>query len=370
MSRLANAWAEQGHEVTLVTIDRGDAPAYPLDESIQLLNLDLPGGPARHLLQGLFRNLRRVRRLRRALCRSKPDIVISFMDRPNVLTLLASRGLGVPVVVSERTDPTHYDLGPLWNRLRRWTYLSADTLVCQTDAVLAWFQQRIKVRGCVIPNPVWMPPAATPLDRPRPERLAGHVMVAVGRLDQGKGIDLLLEAFARVARGHPDWSLEILGKGPLLKQLQEQSKALNLQQVHFTGEVSDPFPVLRAADLFVLSSRHEGFPNALCEAMACGLPVVALNCSPGVAAIIRHNVDGVLVAAQDVSALAAALDRLMSDAPERDRLAARAPDVLVRFSPERVLQLWEGLFREVVAGGTRPRARLRAAAGEEKQEVR
>jgi glycosyltransferase involved in cell wall biosynthesis len=170
----------------------------------------------------------------------------------------------------------------------------------------------------------------------------------MGRLSAEKGFDLLLDAFARIAPQHADWSLKILGQGPLRPALQAQALRLDLgERVQFTGEVADPFPILRVADLFVFPSRSEGFGMALAEAMACGLPAVSFDCPSGPRDIVRDGIDGILVPPEDVVALAAALDRLMGDAQERERLAVRAPEVTVRFSRERILSLWQDLFNDL-----------------------
>lgn len=344
LSLLANAWAEQGKEITVLRLDHGQAPAYPIDASVKLSSLGLLA-ESHNPFQGIWRNFYRIRILRRAISESQPDIVVSFMDRTNVLTLLATRGLGYPVAVSEQNDPRGYNVGKIWSALRRMMYPFADALVCPTSSLLAHFQAAMKIKVYAIPNPFPLPPGATQ-SRTRPGgEQAKYILVALGRLVPEKGFDILLNAFAQVAKRHPEWSLTIMGGGPLRNDLEEQTARLGLSaQIHLAGEVLDPFPTLCEADLFVCSSRTEGFGIALCEAMACGLPVVAFDCPSGPRDIIRHEVDGVLVPSQDMNALAAALDRLMGNAQERQRLAARATEVVVRFSTDSILGLWQRLF--------------------------
>jgi glycosyltransferase involved in cell wall biosynthesis len=170
----------------------------------------------------------------------------------------------------------------------------------------------------------------------------------MGRLVPQKGFDRLLEAFASIARERPGWSLTIHGEGPQRLPLTERTESLGLAgQVRFPGVTDDPAAALADADLFVLSSRWEGFPTVLGEAMALGRPVVAFDCPSGPADLIRDGLDGVLVPRDDIAALASAMASLIDDPTRRAALAARAPEVLERFGLTAILARWDELFAEV-----------------------
>ena len=129
--------------------------------------------------------------------------------------------------------------------------------------------------------------------------------------------------------------------------------------MNLPGWVGNPHTFLNQADVFVLSSRIEAFPMALTEAMVCGLPVIATECGSGIREIVRENLDGLIVPAEDVPSLAAAMNRLMSDEDIRGRMAGRASEVRARFGLEKVMGMWEGLLEETIRGGTGPSAQER-----------
>jgi glycosyltransferase involved in cell wall biosynthesis len=174
----------------------------------------------------------------------------------------------------------------------------------------------------------------------------------MGRLVRQKGFDLLLEAFAQVPQGvRAGWKLGIIGEGPLRAELTGRIESEGLQgQAMLLGRFSNPLPLLRAARFFVLSSRYEGFPTVLVEALACGLPAVAFDCPCGPSEIVRNGTDGLLVPPGDVQALATAMARLMADSGLLQRLAERSPEALERFSERRYLGQWEALIRRLTAG--------------------
>jgi len=364
LCRLANCWVGRGHEVTLLTLS-AEPPFYRLEERVTRVALGVDRKSA-NVFEGLSANARKLYVLRGAIAGSRPDVVVSFLDTTNILTLLATLGLGVPVIVSERIDPSFNDeLGRIWRVLRRLVYPLAAKVVVQTNAVLVRMRRQLGTRVVVIPNPVVEPEARHSARRAQPSDQKW--VIGIGRLTVQKGFDVLLQGFAQVADRHPDWSLRILGDGPLSASLQRQIADLGLEARAFLlGRTSNPIPLLAESDLFVMPSRFEGFPNALCEAMACGLPVISFDCPSGPGEIIRNGVDGILLPREDLESLVAAMNCLMNDSDVRQRLSEHAPEVIGRFGLDRVVDEWERVFRNPDKEGS-PRRRWRIAPFEEKR---
>lgn len=349
MATLANHWAAKGWRLTLLTmVDGSESPFFPLHPQVQHVPLGLyaESGNWWHRLRN---NLRRLRVLRREIADSRPQAVLSFMDRTNVLVLLATWLLAVPVVVSERIYPVD-GIGSVWEALRRLLYPVAAGIVVLTERTAAVFPRSWRRKITVIPNPV-LALGAKDGDGPAP-KTGAFTVVAAGRLTEQKGFDLLIEAFGRLTGDFPAWNLLILGDGPKRSDLGSLCQRLGVaERVTFTGNVLQPETFLREADLFVLPSRFEGFPNVLCEAMACGLPVIAADCPTGPREIIRPEVDGLLVETENPEALARAMASLMADEPRRREMGRRATEITCRFGLHEVDMHWERLFAAVLERG-------------------
>jgi GalNAc-alpha-(1->4)-GalNAc-alpha-(1->3)-diNAcBac-PP-undecaprenol alpha-1,4-N-acetyl-D-galactosaminyltransferase len=344
MTIMANYWVSKGWSITLLTIN-DKPPFYDLDGRIKYIPLGIASNSS-NILIAIRDNLKRVQVLKSAIYESQPDAVISFLSKTNILTLLAARNMNIPVIVEEHNYPKMFPIGRIWELLRQWTYPQADKVVAITARALSCLSPQIQSRGCEIPNPV-LP--ITLSDNSSTQWMLKPSLISMGRLDPQKGFDLLLQAFAKLKNHYSEWTLTILGEGLLRPDLESLRDQLGLSdRVFFPGVVKNPQDFLKQADIFVMSSRFEGFPNALCEAMASGLPVISTDCPSGPKEIIREGVDGILVPNGDVSALTTAMALLMADREERKRLASRASEITERFSLEKIMNRWEVLLQEVI----------------------
>jgi len=343
LTTMANHWAAQGWEVTLISVDarRVDCyfPPLPQVKLVYLGAATRSAGPFRALLH----NARRILLLRRAVRAVGAEAVVSFLSATNVLTLLATRGLGIPVIVSERGDPDRALLPLLWRHARTLTYPLADSVVAQTEYALARLGRTVRRRGTVIANPV-----SSCGVRPDTQ---GRQVSAVGHLVPVKGFDLLIEAFARASRNHPDWRLVLWGEGPDRGILLALAQRLGVaDRVRCPGRSETPGGWIGSTTIFVLSSRHEGLPNALIEAMAAGAPVIATDCPVGgPRSVIAHGLDGLLVPPDDTGTMATVLERLMASAPLRSRLGTAAVKSAERFAEPAVMAQWTGLIAATIA---------------------
>jgi glycosyltransferase involved in cell wall biosynthesis len=348
LATVANHWRSRAAAVTILTFaPPGSESFFDLDPGIKVRHLGLRADSP-DPIRALTRNARRIQTLRREILRSRPDIVVSFMDTTNMLVLLATTGTGIPVVISERSDPTAQVARQPWRLLRPLLYRRAAAVVLLTQTAVGYFPPAVRLKSHVIPNPIVVEPHLPP----RTDAAAEPIIVAMGRLDHAKGFDLLLRAFATVAPDFPDWRIEIWGAGPLLAELERLRDGLALaDRVTFPGLTRDPIAVMRRGRVFVLSSRYESFGNVLVEAMASGLAVVAFDCPSGPREIVRSNIDGLLVPCGDVPGLSAAIRGLLSDPAERERLGTAAQEVLARFDLESVMAKWEVVLASVLTIG-------------------
>lgn len=347
-STVVNWWANSGIIVTLITLASPDEDFYPIDPRVR--RISLYGDCASSNWQTfLTNNSKRISRLSSSLHSVAADVILSFGDTTNVLVLLSSLGSTTPIVVSEHTDPRKHSIGRFPALLRRTIYKRADTVVVLTQGIAEWAKTIVPAeRIQVIPNPI----SNQFLDIHQPPKSDRRIILAMGRMGHEKGFDLLLDAFARIANKHPDWQLRIIGDGSERDNLRALAERLGIKSRVELGHLTrQPEIAFRQADLFVLSSRYEGFPMALLEAMTSGLPVIAFDCQSGPRELIHDGIDGLLVPAEDVDALAASMDGLMNSPFERERLAARAPEAADRFALPKVMAMWDTVLDNAVARG-------------------
>lgn len=292
------------------------------------------------------------------LSRATPDVVISTLLHVNAAAVLAVRlsRTGVPIVVRETNNFTAAGrpTGSLSGRIIRWTYGRADAIVALSEGVRDDVARRYSLdpgRITTIYNPV-------DLQRIRGARSADVVglpgwsdaesasrIIGIGRLVPQKGFDLLLRALAGIDR---PWTLALLGEGPAQGDLRRLARELGVSdRVMFAGHIANPYPYLSQADLFVLSSRWEGFGHVIAEAMACETPVVATRCPSGPDEIIEDGVTGRLCVPNSVEALSEAIDESLSDGESRRRYVANAAKHVLRFDARNVAAEYGALFQRI-----------------------
>jgi glycosyltransferase involved in cell wall biosynthesis len=342
-SVLAKHWVADGHDVTIATMGAGE-DFYVLDPRVKRRRHDL-SHPTGSAWQAAAAARRRIAALRALLIDEEPDVAIGMMTSWSVELALAARGLPVTTIGSERIHPPTIRLGRAWELLRRYGYGLLNHVVAQTEPSRRWIEAHTRARDVrVIANP-----CAEPTDE-HPAVLAGlpqhaPVILGVGRLVPQKRFDLLIEALASDQDALEEWHLVLVGEGPLQAELEQRVAAAGLTgRVHFPGRTPAIGGWYRRADIFALSSDFEGYPNALLEAMARGLAVVATDCETGPADLVEDGVNGLLVPPGDQRALAEALVRLAGDRDLRARLGRAALAVGAAHAPQAIAKKWEALF--------------------------
>ncbi|WP_044042975.1 glycosyltransferase family 4 protein [Caballeronia insecticola] len=346
---LVNAWVARGDEVTLVPTYSGrGAMFYPVDERVRVIHLaELVVGNGR----GPMRYIARVAALNKLIRDSRPDVLISFLPNVSIMTLLASRGTRVPVIACEHNNPSVDGRSRLWTLLCRVFYPRARIITVLTESIVESFRKMVPgARSIVVvPNPL---PNEVFERRLTLEEGAGRKKVmSVGRLTAQKQFDVLIDAFADVAKERDDVDLWIWGEGSDRASLEAQIARLGMRERIFLPGTTDAlWSELSNARAFAMSSRYEGMPMALMESLALGLPCVASDCPSGPRELTRDGRDGLLVPVGDRAALTAALRRLVNDDHLCREMGRQAADSMrERYGLQAILPVWDRLFASVGA---------------------
>jgi len=341
MTYLAGGLAVRGHEVTLLTLDNSVPDFYPLPANVTRVREQLPTFKQAGILGGFPR----LWRLTKAVRRTRPDVLISFMTISVAASCLFLR---VPFIYADHLDVRYLVYSLKWKILRNWLLGKAFAVAVLSQRDRTFIEEHHRAwRPVVIYNP-----ALPPLQEvsPRPEFMQDGVpyVVTAGRLVKQKGFDRLLAAWKQVCAATAHWRLAIIGAGEDENELKTLARTLAVQdRVDFVAPLKNLTAVFQHAQLYAMSSRAEGFPLVLLEALAAGVPAVSFNCT-GPDVIIRDGTDGFLVAQDDIDALAGRLIHLMQDEPLRQTFSRAARQITGRFSLEKYLDAYENLCKDAV----------------------
>lgn len=332
--RLANYWVQSGHKVSIITFS--NTPSfYPLDDRVVCHYLPTT---SYRWLRFIFFCIRIVL-FRIKIWQLKPDVVLSFLDKVNILTLFMLYKQGIPVVVSERIDPAYHYIHPVWRWLRKKLYPAAKKVIVQTSSVASYFP----IPTTIIPNPV------IPIETACDIRENANHIVTVGRLDPQKDHKTLVYAIQPLIKENPNIRLTIYGEGKERGRLEALIQKLELQNhISLPGSVPHIIDELRKADVFVFPSLYEGFPNALCEAMALGMPVVASRCSGNVD-LIQDGINGRIFEIGDVTGLTEALREIINSYDKRKMWGKEARQTVKDYKPENILKLWDDVMTDAAS---------------------
>ena len=348
--------ATGNYDITIITTDQEQKSIYfPIDSRIKVVNFDL--NFCEHynwpLVKKYFAHKRKLaqykRKLESFLLENEIDICVSLCGKEiDFLTSLKDRSRKIAELHFSKKHRALFlqarKQGLLWKwigdfrswQLKRATSRLSNLVVLTQQDLNDWLKTNKNVIS--IPNP-------SPLSPERTSILEIKKVITVGRLDAQKGYDYLIEAWEMVAKRYPEWTLDIYGSGELKNELQKQIADSGLdKKVHLSGTTKNIEEVYMSSSIFVMSSRYEGLPMVLIEAMSCGLPLVSFDCECGPREVIQNGKNGFLVPTFDIKLLADKLMLLMENVSLRKTMGSESKNMSSKYSVNEIMQHWMNLF--------------------------
>lgn len=341
MVNLAEYFYRQGTEVVVVTQYKKETE-YDIIPEIRRVYSE----PDEELLQGSRANkfMIRFRYLRNIWKTEKPDVILAFLGKNNLMAIATSRFLPVKTVVSVRGEPTMEYEGRFMQFLAKTIFRFADGIVLQTQMAMEFFPKSVQRKAIVLPNPL------NPLFLKKKKNAEKeNIIVAAGRLDDNKNHAMLIHAFARIASEYPNIKLIIYGEGECREQLERLIEEKELtDRITLPGSVKDIADRIEKARIFTLTSNTEGMPNSIMEAMALGIPVISTDCPcGGPATLIRDGENGLLIPVGDAYALADAMRKILSNPELEHKLGENAYKITEELHPDKVDNQWKKYLEQV-----------------------
>lgn len=331
---LAAYFRANGYKVTIVTKEQ-DCDEYSVPEGVTRILADIEGDEISNSRPlNLYRRIAKLRNIWKQL---KPDYIVSFIKKNNFMAITSAAGLHIPVIVSVRSNPAREYPDRVTRMLANILFARAAGVVLQTRQAKEFFPQVVQKKVVVLPNSLSEKFLQTKYMDERKKEI-----VWIGRMDSNKNPKMLLQAFGEIAEKYPEWIIKFIGEGYQKKELEVICKEKELAgRVVFMGRVNNVPEVIRESAVFVLTSKQEGMPNALMEAMVSGLAVVSTDCPcGGPAELIEHEINGILIPVDDENALTEALDKLLADVEYRCRLGKEAEKLIEKVHPDIVNRKW------------------------------
>lgn len=339
---LANYFVSRGYRVTMVTQYKRDNE-YSLNPQVRRVLSDITEDETTK--SRLINFVRRFRKLRGIWKKEKPDVILSFIGKNNIMAILTSRFLKIPVAVSVRAEPSEEYYNSILKFLAKHLFAKADGIILQTGRCFDFFPQKVQKKAVVLKNPI-----NSSFFRERYEGERERTIVAVGRVDENKNHEMLIKAFSQIAEEYPDFKLIIYGEGELRESLLAKIKEMRLaDRVFMPGSVDNVADVIYKSQIFVLPSNTEGAPNTLIEAMVMGLCVISTDCPcGGPADLITNGLNGILTPVGDVNKMKENLQNLLNNLQKTEELGKKANETADIFRPEIVYREWEEFLCSLV----------------------
>lgn len=345
VSTLAERFTGAGYHVVIATEEFGK-DEYPISPSIERIHAGLSDKQEKR--DRISKYFYRISNLRKVILQTKPDIIVAFAHKNNYRALAATIGLPIPVVISVRNNPTEFYQSIADKILVKLLFGRASGCVFQTEEQKEFFAESLQKKSCVIVNPInpRFMGKTLPADR-------DNIIVHSGRLVHFKNQLLLVKAFLNVHEQYPDYQLQMFGgdTGDGTKEEIETFIQQNHMEeyVHLMGQSQNLDQELIKGKFAVFSSDYEGMPNAMLEALALGLPVVATDCPPGgPRMVIEDQVNGLLVPVRDENALTHAMLQLIEQPKDADEMGRKAAAKMEKIcSVDVVFKQWETYLQAI-----------------------